>query len=94
MKCPVSALVLCFAFLSAGVSFAANADSRVLTAPELAKVTSGALRLPPIQINVNTVSQIAVPVAIAVCAACDDPVVIASARAINLNLARLRNVAR
>ena len=95
---PLSALALCLALLPAVFPFAAKADPRVLTAPELAGVTAGLVQLPPIQINVNTNAQVAlaIPVAIAVCAVCRNPNVIALAegRAFNINLARFTNLTR
>ena len=98
MKGLLSALVFCIALSPAVLTFAANADSRVLTAPELARVTAGAVKLPPIQINVATNAQVAVavPIAVAVCAVCKRPNVIAVAQgtAFNINLADLTNVAR
>lgn len=97
VKAPLSALVLCLALSPAVFPFTAKADPRVLTAPELAGVTAGAVQLPPIQINVNTNAQaaIAVPIAIAVCAACKNPTVVAVAEgaAFNLNSAELGNLA-
>jgi hypothetical protein len=98
VRTPLSALVLSFALSSAVFPFATKADPRVLTAPELAGVTAGAVKLPPIQINVNTTAQVAVaiPVAIAVCAVCKNPAVTAVAQgtALNINLAKLVNAAR
>lgn len=96
IKIPLSALVIGVALSSTVFPFAAEADPRVLTAPELAGVTAG-LSLPPIQINVNTNAQVAVvtPIAIAVCAACRSPslIAVAEGRAFNLNLAQLTNIA-
>ena len=99
VKTPLSALAVCLALSSAVFPFAAKADPRVLTAPELAGVTAGALvQPPPIQINVNTNQQVAlaIPIAVAVCAVCRNPSVIALAegRAFNINLARLTNLTR
>ena len=98
VRVPLSALVFCLALSPAVFPFAAKADPRVLTASELEGATAGAVSLPPIQINVNTTAQVAVaiPVAIAVCAVCKNPAVIAVARgtAFNINLAELVNAAR
>jgi hypothetical protein len=53
------------------------------------------LQLPVIQLNVNAITQsaVAVPIAIAICAACDDPIVaaLADANALNINIAKLVN---
>ena len=49
----ISFLALCLALSPAVLPFAAKADPRVLTPPELAAVTAGNLILPPIQINLN-----------------------------------------
>jgi hypothetical protein len=98
VKGRLSALVICLALSPAVFPLAAKADSRVLTAPELAGVTAGVVKLPPIQINVATNAQVAVavPIAVAVCAVCKRPNVIAVAQgtAFNINLADLTNVAR
>jgi hypothetical protein len=96
-KVPLSALALCLALSSAVFPFAAKADPRVLTAPELAGVTAGLVTLAPIQINVNTNAQVAlaVPIAIAVCGVCKNPTLVALAegRAFNINRANLANLA-
>jgi hypothetical protein len=95
VKLPLSALAFCLALSPAVYPVAAKAEPRVLTAPELAGVTAGAVKLPPIQLNVNTTAQVAVavPIAIAVCAACKNPIVTARAEgaAFNFNSANLAN---
>jgi hypothetical protein len=96
-RIPLSALALFFTLSPAVFPFAANADPRVLMAPELAEVTAGAVSLPPIQINVNTNAQVAtaIPVAVAVCAVCKGaPIAVAQGSAFNINLASLINSAR
>lgn len=95
IRVPLAALALCLAWSPAVFPFAAKADPRVLTAPELAGVTAGAVKLPPIPINVNATTQVAVavPIVIAVCAVCKKPTVIALAEgaAFNFNSADLAN---
>lgn len=97
VKAPLTALALCLALSPAVFPFTAKADPRVLTAPELAGVTAGVVKLAPIQINVNATGQaaVAVPLAIAVCAACKNPTLIALAegKAVNFNSAELTNLA-
>jgi hypothetical protein len=76
----------------------AQAEPKILAPTELEMVTAGLLQLSALQINVNAVTQsaVAVPIAIAVCAACNDPVVtaFADADALNINIAKLVNARR
>lgn len=92
-----TALAVPFALLLAAVPVVAKAEPRVLAGSELEMVTAGFL-LPSIQINVNAVGQAAVAtsVAIAVCAACENPTVqaVAPATAFNINIADLMNFGR
>jgi hypothetical protein len=88
------ALVFCLAWSSGVFSPAAKAEPKVLTAVELAAVTSGRMA-PPIQINTNTTTQVAraTAISIATCAACANATVTASssATALNTNLAEVTN---
>jgi hypothetical protein len=92
-----TALALLCVALPAALPFGAKADPRVLTGPELGAVTAGLIVLPPIQINVNAVGQVAVAtsVAVPVCALCTNPRVEAAApaTAFNINVAEFRNIA-
>ena len=93
----ISLLALCLALSPAILPFAAKADPRVLTPPELAAVTAGRVMLPPIQINLNNVVQVARATAasIATCSQCINATVNASsaATAFNVNVAELTNAA-
>jgi hypothetical protein len=85
---------LCVALLPAIFPFAAQAEPRVLTPPQLAAVTAGRV---PVQINVNRTAQIARASAVstAVCSGCTNATVTASssATAFNVNAADLTNLA-
>ena len=91
------ASVLCLALSPAVAPFAAKADPRVLTTPELAAVTAGGVVRSLIQINRNSTMQLASATAAStvVCAACNNATVtaISNATAINVNLAELTNLA-
>ena len=93
----ISFLALCLALSSSVLPFAAKADPRVLTRPELAAVTAGGVILPSIQINLNNTVQEARATAasIAICSRCTNATVKASsaATAFNVNVAELTNAA-
>jgi hypothetical protein len=93
----ISFLALFLALSPAVLPFAAKADPRVLTPPELAAVTAGRVILPPIQINLNNTVQAARATAasIAICSRCTNATVTASsaATAFNVNVAELTNAA-
>jgi len=68
----------------------ATAGPQPLTPNQMDKVTAG---VDPLQLNVNTATQVAVPIAVAVaaCGFCSDPRASALAIAENINLANLVN---
>jgi hypothetical protein len=93
----ISLVALCLALSPSVLPFAAKADPRVLTPPELAAVTAGSVILPPIQINLNDTVQgaRATAASIAICLRCTNATVKASstATASNVNVAELTNAA-